>query len=121
MTKPTFKKRSKSLLTTALLVLFGVLVNVLLERLFKPLGLPVYMDTLGTVLVSLLGGSLPGVFAAALTTVIRGAAFSWMHIYFGVINVFLAVLVSWFKTRACSRASGRPSSLFCSFPFSAAP
>lgn len=99
MNKPTSRIKLRSVLASVLLVVFGVLVNVLLERVIKPLGLPVYMDTLGTVLASLLGGSVHGVIVAAVSTVVRGASLNWMHIYFGVINVFLAVIVSWFKNK----------------------
>ena len=93
----------KSVLATSLLIVLGVVVNVLFERLVKPLGLPLYLDTFGTVLVSLLGGSLPGVLVAAITTVVRGATLTWMNLYFGVINVFIAVLVAWFKNRGAFR------------------
>ena len=94
-----YKIKLSSLLITLAMVLIGTAMNVGLESLVKPLKLPVYMDTLGTVFISMLGGTLPGVLVALVSTVTRGALHSWMHLYFGVISVFLAVLTGWLRNK----------------------
>lgn len=91
--------RLRSAAAPGLLIIAGVLLNVFMERGLKPLNLPVYMDTFGTVVTALLGGSLPGVITALITAIVRGATLTWMDIYFGVIGILLAVSVAWLKNR----------------------
>ena len=45
----------------------GILVNILLGFLTDKAGLPLYFDTVGTVVVAALGGYLPGVIVGFLT------------------------------------------------------
>ena len=97
----------RTALTSFALISVGVIINVFLAKAVKPQGLPLYMDTFGTVLVSLLGGPLPGVLTALFTSLIRGALYSWMHIYFCVISVFVAVLTAWFKNKGIFKSFGR--------------
>ncbi|MBO4385340.1 MAG: HD domain-containing protein [Clostridia bacterium] len=91
--------RFGSAIAPVLLIVAGVLLNVLMERGLKPLHLPVYMDTFGTVIAALLGGSLPGVLTALITAIVRGATMSWMNIYFGIVGILLAISVAWLKNR----------------------
>ena len=54
-----------------------------------------YFDTLGTIAAAALGGVLPGVFVAVMTNVLCGI-FNEYSLYFGIINVFIALCTTWF-------------------------
>ena len=73
----------------------GILVNILLGFLTTKAGLPLYFDTVGTVVVAALGGYLPGVIVGFLTNFIKGF-YDSSSVYYGVLNVMIAVAASWF-------------------------
>ncbi len=80
------------------LVFAGVLVNVLLSYLMNGLGLPLFLDTAGTISVTVLCGLVPGIFVAILTNVIC-MAFNPYAMYFTFINALIAVFTSYYTGR----------------------
>ena len=66
------------------------------------LNLPVYLDSLGTILASMLGGYIPGIAVGYVTNLINGVL-DPTHIYYGIVNVLTAILITylahrgWFK------------------------
>ena len=76
-----------------LLCLFGIALNYACNYLVNLLGLPLYMDTIGTVFTAWLGGALPGVFVAMSTIMILGFG-NPESIYFGILNVLIAVVTA---------------------------
>ncbi len=74
-----------------LLILLCTAINVLLNKAAVALGLPLYLDTAGTVLGTVLGGYLPGIVIAILTNFVAGLS-SVNSIYFAVLNVMIAVV-----------------------------
>ena len=68
---------------------FGVLLNVILFKIVNSLGLPLYLDTIGTVAVASMGGYLPGVTVGFLTNMIKGLD-APAAVYYGVLNVIIA-------------------------------
>ena len=48
----------------AVMILAGILVNVLLSFVMDRLGMPLFLDTVGTIAVAALGGYFPGIFTA---------------------------------------------------------
>ena len=67
----------------------GVFINVILFKIVKAFGLPLYLDTIGTVAVASMGGYLPGVTVGFLTNMIKGLD-DPAAIYYGVLNVIIA-------------------------------
>ena len=84
------------------MVAFGVAVNLLGARIAARLALPLYMDTIGTMLVASLGGYLPGIVSGLLSPV-AGALEDPTMLSYGMLNVMLAVMCAfytdhgWFK------------------------
>lgn len=68
----------------------GLLLNLLLGMLVAKLGLPLYLDTVGTVAAAVLGGSLPGVAVGFATNMIKSIS-DPSSLYYGVLNVLIAV------------------------------
>ena len=75
--------------------MIGVLIS-------KALGLPVFFDSIGTILSAATGGSLPGILVAFLTNLICGA-FDSASLYYSGLNVIIALAAGimsnrgWFK------------------------
>ncbi|MBO4579191.1 MAG: HD domain-containing protein [Clostridiales bacterium] len=82
-----------------ILCILGVAVNVALKELVIYLGLPLYLDTIGTVLAAVLGGYLPGVIVGLLTNGLAAIG-DYSSMYYAVLNVMIAVVAAWFSDRA---------------------
>jgi signal transduction histidine kinase len=79
-----------------LLMLTGVAVNFGLNRLAALLGLPLYLDNVGSVLAAALGGPLPGMMAAFLSNLLISAADA-SNIYYGIFTMLIALAASIFS------------------------
>ncbi len=73
-----------------LFVLAGVLINILLSFAVGKLDIPFYMDTIGTMIVTIMGGIFPGVMAAFATNLIC-TFYSEGNLYFAFINILVAI------------------------------
>ena len=89
MIKLTKQRTVTTWLTLAAVVAFCVLLNLLGTKLNAALGLPLYLDNIGTVLSALLGGYIPCITVAFLTNII-GGMFDSNTMYYCVISVFIA-------------------------------
>ena len=65
------KPRHDRNLITVFLCMAGIAVNLLLSTLAAKLELPLYLDTVGSITVAVLGGSLPGVIVGFATNVFK--------------------------------------------------
>lgn len=79
-----------------------VALNVIGAILASTLKLPIYLDTLGTILVSIVGGYIPGIVVGYASNLIKGLI-THTSIYYGIVNVIIAVVTvklaqhGWFK------------------------
>jgi len=87
------RSRRRRLLEALLLGAAGILLNILGARLVLALGLPIYLDCLGTFLTAAIGGYLPGMLVGYLTNLILGVN-DPITIYYGLISVLIAAFVS---------------------------
>lgn len=90
------KKRRN--LTALLVSIAGIIINILLGQIISLLGLPLYLDTVGTVAVSVMGGYLPGVFVGFVTNIIK-SVYDPSSLYYGVLNVLIAVSAAFLARR----------------------
>ena len=67
----------------------AVCVNLLAGLAVSALGLPLYMDTLGSIVMAALGGTLPGVLVAFFTNIIKGF-YAPTSVFYGFLNVLIA-------------------------------
>ena len=74
---------------TLLLALAGLAVNLLLSRLVLLLKLPLFLDSVGTVLASALGGYLPGLMVGFCSNVINGLA-DPITLYYSILSILIA-------------------------------
>lgn len=94
--------RRRRLLEALLLCVLGILVNLLGSRLAAALGLPLYLDNLGTFFVAALGGLIPGMVAGYLSNLVLGIA-DPISVYYGVLSVMIAACVSYVFRRGWLR------------------
>ena len=98
----TSAKNKSGLLKAILLVLIGLGINLLFSNLVKILNIPLYIDNVGIILTSILGGYIPGVAVGYLTNFINGLGDSSSY-YYGTLSVLNAVIAAygahrgWFK------------------------
>ena len=80
------------------LVCEAIAINVLMSYVAHRLGLPIYLDTVGTIFISVLGGMFPGI-ATAVATNLLCSIFNPEAIYFSIISVIIAFYTVWFADR----------------------
>ena len=91
--KPPLKKRN---LITACMCLAGIALNLLLGWLAgkQHTGVPLYLDTVGSMSVAIMGGYLPGVIVGFATNMLKAVS-DPSSLYYGVLNVLIALAASW--------------------------
>ena len=93
----TEKKHNRIIYIIAL-SLGGLCINILGSYISGRLGLPVYLDCFGTVLVSALAGYLPGILTGFFANLIA-SAFDPNMLYYLSCNMLIAVIVAFFAKR----------------------
>ncbi len=73
----------------------GVAVNVVMAFFMEFFNIPLYLDTIGTIGVSLIGGALPGILTAVATNLLC-SIFNSTAVYYSLLNVVIAIFVSRF-------------------------
>ncbi len=93
MSRP--KDSYKASMMRVLSVVIGIAINVGLSYLVYRMDWPLYLDTIGTIAVSMVGGLFPGIFTAVMTNVIC-MFFNADAAYFGFVNALIAIYSAWF-------------------------
>ncbi len=91
-----FKKRSN--ISAIFICCLGVALNILLSSIVSFFKLPLYLDTVGTVSVAMLGGYLPGVIVGFATNTIKSIT-DPTAVYYRVINVMIGFSAAFFAER----------------------
>lgn len=92
--------RKRNLTVIAVECVICLALNFLLFKFADVLGLPLYLDNVGTLLAAILGGYLPGIFVGFMTNIINCAT-DPTSIYYGFITVLIAVTSSFFAHKGC--------------------
>lgn len=85
----TIKTEKRSYLMLLLLVVAGIAVNIGLSQLVLAFNIPLFLDSIGTVIAAALGGLLPGIIVGFFTNVINGIS-DPITLYYGIISVLIA-------------------------------
>lgn len=70
-----------------------IALNIVLGIITSALGIPLYLDTLGTVLSAALMGPVPGIIVGALSNIITGLIYSVSDIPFCLVNMAVGLVV----------------------------
>lgn len=80
---------------TLAMVPVAIALNIVVGQLVAVLGLPIYLDSIGTVLVSALAGPAAGVVTGILTNVIWGLLLNPISLPFAVVQVVIGVMAGY--------------------------
>ncbi len=93
-------------LVTVGLCAAGVAVNLLLSMGVTAIGMPLYLDTVGSVTVAAMGGYLPGIIVGFVTNIVK-STYDASAIYYGGLNVLIAFATTWMAQKGwMKRAPG---------------
>ena len=92
------KKFSIFFLRAAPFVVVAILLNIFPAKLVSHFNLPVFFDSLGTILAALLCGNMPAVFVGFFSNAIAGFSDS-VTLYYGVISILLATTATFLAHR----------------------
>lgn len=85
----------------------AVALNLAMGFIVNQLGLPVYLDTTGTVLVAALAGPGAGVLTGIVSQLVRSLYEGFVWLPFGLIQVIIALMAAWAASRGGFRSAGR--------------
>lgn len=85
----------------------AIAINLVVGGLVNALGLPLYLDSIGTILATVLAGPAVGVLAGAIGQVLFGLLNGYQWIPFGLVQVVIAVLAGVAASRAGFASMGR--------------
>ncbi|MBO6215269.1 MAG: PDC sensor domain-containing protein, partial [Lachnospiraceae bacterium] len=91
-------KVHKNHFNTLLLCIAGTIVNLILSKICTGLGLPIFLDMVGTIYVGAVAGYLPGIAVGYLTSLINGIA-DPTNTYYAFISVLIAVISTFLSHR----------------------
>lgn len=93
--------------TLALLpILAGVLLNYLGSYIVRFLGLPLYLDNIGTIAASILGGFLPGIMTAVVNNIINYIFFDKSSIYYASVSALIAIVTVYMHRKGKLKSPG---------------
>ena len=84
------KKADKIKWNTFLFISLGIAINLIMSKFVMVVDCPLYLDTIGTILVAGECGLLPGVITALITNIVAGI-FSEDAMYFAIVSVLVAI------------------------------
>ena len=107
---------------TILLAVLGLALNLALSKLALHFALPLYLDSVGTILAAVLGGYFPGIVAGFFANAINGLS-DPITFFYSIISVLIAVSAaslakrgSFSNFRSAVLPRGRPQLRQCATP-----
>ena len=91
-----------------------ILINFAGSRVVSSLGIPLYLDSVGTVLASIMGGFVPGVLVGHFTNIVN-SIFDPVSMYYSVISTLIAVSASIFAKRQWFKSVPKTFAAICIF------
>ncbi len=99
-------QKKNRLIYTVLLIIACVCVNLAGNSIAAALGLPLYLDAIGTVVGSALGGYIPGIIIGLVTNLITSIS-APEYIYYASLNVLIAVVSAYMAKKGWFNKPGR--------------
>ncbi|HEX5003690.1 MAG TPA: ECF transporter S component [Gemmatimonadales bacterium] len=89
------------------LVPAAIAINLVVGGLVNAVGLPLYLDSIGTILATVLAGPAVGMVVGAIGQLLFGLLYGYQWIPFGLIQLLIALLAGAAAARAGFRSTGR--------------
>ena len=101
-------KRSLSLRSRRIIIsICGIIVNVIFSYIMYRLGLPLFLDTVGTIAVVTITGALFPAICTAVVTSVLCSLFYWPAMYFSSFNAVIIVITLFFLRRDSFKQIGK--------------
>ena len=94
--------RNRKWLPLLFLIAGGILINVVGAKLALYFHLPLFLDSIGTVLAAVIGGYMPGIAVGFLTNVLNGLS-DFTTSYYSSISVLIAICSAWLAGKGAFR------------------
>ena len=94
--------KSKSFLFALALIIAALLINILPAKLVLFCGIPIYADSIGTILAAMVGGTLPAVIVGFFSNAFNGIS-DLTTLYYGIISILIGVAAAIFQQRGYFR------------------
>jgi len=91
-------ERDDSTRKFVLICFMGIILNLAGSQIAKNFNLPIYMDTIGTVFIAIIGGYVPGISVGFFTNLI-GSYKDWQEMYYGVVSISVALITTFLAQR----------------------
>ena len=95
------KNKSHEDLKLVGLVFFGLIINLLFSKIAELLGLPFYLDCIGTIAAAIIGGFMPGVLVGFLSNILSSLLNRYIYgiqddanMYYCVISVLIGLIAA---------------------------
>ncbi len=102
------------------LIAVGVLINIIMPFVAMTLRLPIYLDSIGTVLITALLGTKYGMLTGIVGALISGVTFDIYSLYYFPVQVLTAAMTAYVFHHEKLQKHTLLSGLFISFPTSVA-
>ena len=80
------------------LVVAAFLINIVFSKIVLALGAPVFLDSVGTILAAMLGGTLPAVIVGFCSNAFNGIS-DITTLYYGIISILIGVAAAIFQQK----------------------
>jgi energy-coupling factor transport system substrate-specific component len=81
--------------TTVVLVPVAIAINIVVGQITSALGLPLYLDSIGTILVAVVAGPAAGAVTGGLSNVIWGLTLSPLALPFAIVAIVIGTVAGW--------------------------
>jgi energy-coupling factor transport system substrate-specific component len=81
--------------TTVVHVPVAILINIVVGQITSALGLPLYLDSIGTILVAVVAGPAAGAVTGGLSNVIWGLTLSPLALPFAIVAIVIGAVAGW--------------------------
>ena len=116
VTKKADGKGNKYLLFQALFFAGTIIINFVLPRTASALGLPLYLDNVGTLLAAILGGYVPGIVVGYLNNILNMQG-NPGNAYYVVLSTMIAACGTFFGRKGIwLRNRGGDKCIICKDP-----
>lgn len=90
-----------------ILCVVATAINILGGYIAVWTGIPLYIDSVGTVLAAALGGYMPGIIVGFVTNIIK-SAIDIESIYYGILNMLIAICTAYFAQKGFFKKTFKP-------------
>ncbi|OWU99302.1 hypothetical protein B7994_11385 [Fibrobacter sp. UWR2] len=86
------------------LILVGILINIIPSKIVLFFDIPIFADSIGTILAAMLGGTLPAVIVGFFSNAFNGIS-DLTTLYYGIISILIGVAATQFQQRGYFRSA----------------